>query len=307
MKITYSGELVQDGHEGHLSLELDLSLNELHEKMSTSKSQTGFVHSKQTEHQHPESQTPPKSKTKIDQQTQTKFVSNIVTLILTRTVVHTSSAKQDFFQSSTKILEVSPRDTITSSRVAVAQRTEETSASHSIWRATSNHWDASSQYKNHLTWTPITFHTTLLSANSISYVTVWNSVPTASVQKCGCVSDVNFASASSRNVRCENAKKENATTWTINKSGRVMGPTVVAVTDISPKWVNSTLRSTSMAHRIEIVVSSKSEPSSVADISRASQPLLMKNQADSIRMRKYGFGIIGFCFLSVAVSTMFSR
>ena len=111
----------------------------------------------------PKPQTARRSMTQIDQQTQTKTVSRIVTLISTRTITHTSSASD--------ILGVPIGRTITSSCVVVAQQIEETSASESHWPITSSHWALTSRSKDHFNWTPIAFHTTILSVNS-SYWTL---------------------------------------------------------------------------------------------------------------------------------------
>ena len=231
----------------------------------------------------------------IDQQTQTKTISGIVTLISTRTIIHTSSANWNLSPSAFDILGVPLRRTITSSHVAEVRQTEETSVSDSHWPITSNHWALTSQSKDHSYWTPIAFYTTILSVNSTNHATIWDYLPTASCQVCGCVSNASLGtSIPSGKDCCENEKRENATTWTINKSG---DPTVVATTDTSHKWKNSSALSTSMTDRVKTVPLTLSERSSVADVSRIPQLLLIKNQADTIRVRRYGFGTEGFLFL----------
>lgn len=216
----------------------------------------------------------------------------------------TKWTKRWFLQS----LNVPLRRTITSSHVAEVRQTEETPVSDSHWSITSNHWALTSQSKNHSYWTSIAFYTTILSVNSTNHAAIWDSLPTASCQVCGCVSDVSLrTSIPSGKDCCENEKRENATTWTINKSGRIMGPTVVATTDTSHKWKNSSALSNSMTGRIKTVPLTSSERSSVADVSRTPQLLLIKNQADTIRVRRYGFVTKGFLFLSVTICTMFNR
>lgn len=268
--------------------------------MSSSKPQTGLVHSRKIEHHPSKSQTTTRSMTQIDQQIQTKTVSGIITLISTHTIIHTSSASD--------ILGAPMGRRITPSCVLVAQQIEKTSVSESHWPIASNHWVLTSQYKDHAYWTPIAFHTTILSVNSTSHAKIWDSTPTASSRVCGCVSEASFGTSMSLGAdRCGNEKRENATTWAINKSGRIMGPTIMATAEISHKWKKSTVRSTSMTDRIKTVASASSKRSSVADVSRTPRLLSIKNQADSIRERRCGSGTEGFLFLLIAVCTMFNR
>lgn len=274
--------------------------------MSSSKPQKGLIHSEQIERCSSKSQPATTSMARMDQQTQNKTISGTVTLISTRTIIQTSSAKWNLFPSPSDFLGVPLGSTITSSYVRVVHPTQEISDSNSHSPVTSNHWAPTSQSKEHSYWTPIAFHTTVLSVNSTNQATIRNSTPTGGSQGCGCVSDVSVGtSILSGEDRCRNAKKGNATTWTINKSGKIMGSTIVATADTVHKWKNSTAPSTLMPNRIKTIASISSE-SSVANISRTPQLLVIKNQADSSRIKGAGFGTKRFLFLSMGCFTIFN-
>ena len=295
-----SDELIwEEERENHLFLEFDFFLNEIIEKMSSSKFQTELVHSRKIEHYLFKFQTTTKSMTQIDQQMQIKTVSSIVTLISTHTIIH--------IFSTSDILRASMRRTITSSCVVVMQQKEEISVSKSHWFIVFNHWTLTSQYKNHFYWISIVFHTTVLSVNSTSHVTIWNSISTASSRVCECVSEVSLETLMFLKAdRCENEKRENAT-WIISKSERIMNSTIMITADISHKWKKSTVRSTSMTDRIKTVASTSSERSFVTNVSCTSRLLSIKNKADSIRERRCESETEDFLFLLIVVCTMFNR
>ena len=306
VELTLSGELVQEEHEGHLSLELDLSLNQINEQMSSSKPQTSPLYSKKTEHHLSKSQTMTKPMPRPDQQTQTKINSGTLTLFSTRTVVHTSSAKWNFSPSPSYFSRVSSSRTSTLSDVTVAYQTIETSDSNSHWPITLNSRLPTSQSREHAYRTPTVFHTTILSVTNTNHATIWVSTPTASFQACRCVSDpVSGTSIPSGKDRCGNERSVNATTWTINKSGRIIGPTVVAIAVTSHKWKNTTTQLTPM--KLKTVASMSLDVSSVADESRTPRLLAVKNQAHSIRPREYKYGTLVFFILSIAICTMLNR
>lgn len=201
------------------------------------------------------SQTATKSMTRIDQRTQTKIISGIVTLHSTRTIIHTSSAKWNLSPTPSDFLGVPLGRTITSSHVARAHPTEETSGSNSHWPLTFNSRVPTSQPKEHSYWAPIALQTTILSVKSTNHATIWDSTLTAPSQVCQCVSDASPGTLiPSEKSPCGNVKNENTTTWTINKSGRIIGPTIVSTVALSHNWQNSTARSTSMTDQIKTLL-----------------------------------------------------
>ena len=300
-----SGELVQDdGGEGHLSLELDLSLNGMNEKMSSSSSREERVHSKKIGHPPSKIHTVTRSEMHVDRQTQMKTVSRIVTLTSTRTLTHIS-AKWSDSPSASATVGVPLKDTISSSYGKMVQQTGKPPVSNSHWPGTSHTEALSSQSKDHSGGTSGASHATILSVNSTTQTTMWNSIRTVASQVCNCVDDVvSGTSAPTGADRCGNGKKQNATTWSMNKAGRLMGATIAATTKASHIWKNSHPRSTSMANPTETVASASSNQSPAADVSRNPQLLLVKNHADSIRGRKQGFGLGISLFVSIAVCTM---
>lgn len=339
LKNICNDELIREKKQkNHLFFELDLFLNELNEKINTSKSQTEFIHSKKTEHQYFKFQTATKSKIQVDQQTRIKIVSIIIILISTRIVIHIFSTKWNFSSSSFNILKEFFERAITSNWITMTQRTKKFSISNSRWFVIFNHRILSSQHKNDFNWIFITFYITLLSVNSISYVTVWNFFRTTLFHECECVDNVNFASTFSKKIRYENAKKYNTTTWiinkfdkimnffvttatdnfhkwknfntttwTINKFDRIMSFIVTIATDNFYKWKNFISRSISTIYRLEIVVSSTSKSFFVTNVSNTHQILLMKNQTNSMRTKKYEFETKNFFLLSIAFCTIFNR
>lgn len=302
----FNDELIRKKHEGHLFFEFDLFLNQINEKMNSSKPQTSPLYSKKTEHHLSKSQTVTKPMTRPDQQTQIKTGTFI--LFFTRIMIHTSSAKWNFFSSSSDFFEVFSSRTIILNDVTVAHQTIEISNSNSHWFIIFNFRVTISQFKKHVYWIPIAFHITTLSINTTNHVTIWVSISTTSFQICRCVSDANSrTSIFSEKNRCGNEKSENATIWTVNKFEKIIGPTVVIIADIFHKWKNTTARSTLIADQIKIIVFMSSQVLSVADESRIFRLFAVKNQAHSNRAKKHKLKTTGFLFFSIAVCTMFNK
>lgn len=292
LKKYYSGELVREGRqEGHISLNLDITLNEIDEKESSSKYQPELVHSTKIKYGRATSQST--SEPQATGPTSCTGKNQVVTATISRLEILTSTHIVTHSSSATWIL---------TSPIILTSRVSKIAVPVSNWPVTPTHWTPTGLSKGQLHWPPIGFPTSVTLLNPTRHSSIWSASSRVYENIFQSASfDKSTASISARVNSCQDEAGSNFTSWSMRGSGRIVGPTFKAASNIPHKWAKSTAPPTSMTEVITSVVSSPFNRTPTSNISQTPLLFSLKNQADSLKSGTYEIGSWSFLFFLIAV------